>query len=482
MQPNRSQQPQHNYRHPQNNSALAAQAVAAALSNPYGQTYGANQFAQASHYAQAYAQYYNAAGPSNVTAEGYTISSTYDPRAQYNNPYQHQQQQQQHPHPHQRQQREQQKSNSQRPQHHGGGGQAQGGWYQPGSDRCSQQGCTFTGSKKSVEIHMMDRHLIYPPGWEKRKKRDDWDADPSLKGKPIFIQGTSIRLDTPEAIEQWLAERKKRFPTKEHVEDKERKMREAVERGQIPFDDGSRRKRKRVEDAQGDWSGNQRGRGGQRGRGRGRGRGRAVDGGWEGRQSAGQSTEVSAAAPHGSATSASAPQTGETSGKDEDALSKEDDSGSDSDSDGAPEAFSSKAPPGAPQPSDENAMEEVETEQSTEAANTAVATEPANRPPEPVKKPRPRQPRRPLYNPFAQRPSLLRNLLLPEIRMTVSNLSQAIHFLVDNDFLDNVELKPGQANERMIQVVGEQAAPSEPETASSAESSAVTIVPPSGQS
>ena len=42
--------------------------------------------------------------------------------------------------------------------------------------------------------------------------------------------------------------------------------------------------------------------------------------------------------------------------------------------------------------------------------------------------------------------------------MTVSNLSQAIRFLVDNDFLDNVELKPGQADERMIEVIGEQAA------------------------
>ena len=42
--------------------------------------------------------------------------------------------------------------------------------------------------------------------------------------------------------------------------------------------------------------------------------------------------------------------------------------------------------------------------------------------------------------------------------MTVSNLSQAIRFLVDNDFLDNVELKPGQANERMIEVIGDQPA------------------------
>lgn len=46
-------------------------------------------------------------------------------------------------------------------------------------------------------------------------------------------------------------------------------------------------------------------------------------------------------------------------------------------------------------------------------------------------------------------------LLLPEIRMTVSNLSQAIHFLVENDFLDNVETKPGEAEDKHIEVIGE---------------------------
>ena len=59
-------------------------------------------------------------------------------------------------------------------------------WYQSGNNRCNQQGCTFFGSRKSVEIHMMDRHLIYPSGWEKRKKKQDWDADPSLKGSVSF--------------------------------------------------------------------------------------------------------------------------------------------------------------------------------------------------------------------------------------------------------------------------------------------------------
>jgi hypothetical protein len=37
--------------------------------------------------------------------------------------------------------------------------------------------------------------------------------------------------------------------------------------------------------------------------------------------------------------------------------------------------------------------------------------------------------------------------------MTVSNLSQAIRFLVDNDFLENVEVKPGQARGKMIEVI-----------------------------
>ena len=50
-----------------------------------------------------------------------------------------------------------------------------------GTHKCTHGQCTFSGSKKAVEIHMMDRHLIYPPDHNKGKQRD-WDADPSLKG------------------------------------------------------------------------------------------------------------------------------------------------------------------------------------------------------------------------------------------------------------------------------------------------------------
>jgi hypothetical protein len=33
----------------------------------------------------------------------------------------------------------------------------------------------------------MDRHLIYPPGWDFKKRESTWDADPSLKGCMSFL-------------------------------------------------------------------------------------------------------------------------------------------------------------------------------------------------------------------------------------------------------------------------------------------------------
>jgi hypothetical protein len=41
-------------------------------------------------------------------------------------------------------------------------------------------------------------------------------------------------------------------------------------------------------------------------------------------------------------------------------------------------------------------------------------------------------------------------LLSSEIKMTVSNLSQATSFLVENDFLNGVELYPGQSARKAI--------------------------------
>jgi hypothetical protein len=50
-----------------------------------------------------------------------------------------------------------------------------------GPVKCGHEGCLFTGTHKEVEVHKMDRHLIFPPGWhEKRnvkRKRNDEDND-----------------------------------------------------------------------------------------------------------------------------------------------------------------------------------------------------------------------------------------------------------------------------------------------------------------
>ncbi|KAJ6575206.1 nuclear fragile X mental retardation-interacting protein 1-domain-containing protein [Mycena capillaripes] len=323
-----------------------------------------------SHYAQAYMQ--QALPGAATTPQGYTLSSTYNPSIPQNAPA---------------------------PSTSSNLGRER---YQPGSSRCSYKNCTFWGSPQTVELHMMDRHLIYPPGWEKRKKKPDWDADPSLKGKPIPIQGTTIVLESPEEIDAWVAERKRRWPSAPRVEEKKRKMEEAVARGQLSLEDSglAGRKRRRIDEGNAD-----RGRG--RGAARARGRGRGVDAGWRGRGRG-------MAPQHRPLPTAS-----------------DSSSSDDSDDDAAPEIVSIK-----PQP-------------------VAVAAPLPQLPQGEVKRPRPPEPKQPVRNNFASRPTLLRNLLLPEIRITVSNLSQAIRFLVDNDFLQNVELKPGQANEKLIEVLRE---------------------------
>lgn len=39
---------------------------------------------------------------------------------------------------------------------------------------CSLSSCNYLGTVKDVEIHEMDRHLIFPPGWvEKKKNKPD---------------------------------------------------------------------------------------------------------------------------------------------------------------------------------------------------------------------------------------------------------------------------------------------------------------------
>lgn len=156
---------------------LTAQAVTSALSNPYTQTYTAGY--HSSHYAQALQQSASNSQWPSTTEGGYTLSSAYVqaiPRSSST------------PNgPNQFSRNGQHNTNStgdvRTPQLPSA---SQGSWYQFGHSRCSHTNCAFTGSQKSLEIHMMDRHLIYPPGWDHRKKKTDWDADLSLKGSAAF--------------------------------------------------------------------------------------------------------------------------------------------------------------------------------------------------------------------------------------------------------------------------------------------------------
>ncbi|KAF8622889.1 hypothetical protein AX15_006654 [Amanita polypyramis BW_CC] len=377
----------------QHNLSQAAHVLASALANPYAQ--------YSSHYAQALTK----AVHRPTTAEGYTLSSTYTaghtrPQLPIPTPTNH------------------------RPatQHR----YQSSGWYQAGNCRCSYHGCSFIGSQKSVEIHMMDRHLIYPLGWEKRKKKTEWDADPSLKGKSIAIYGTNVFLDTPEALEAWITERKKRWPTTQRVAEKKRKLEEAIERGQIlPQDSSFPNKRRRQDRRQG-----------------------AAKKEFPSRfradsQRKGKEREtVSGPAPTAPHSKNAQPQPPNPSNQFTTHADFE--SGSSEDGDEAPEILSSRPPAPVDDRLRKPPFNVVGNEPEGKTVSKGVkSSRGAHRP----------TPKRPPHNPFASRPTLLRNLLLPEIRMTVSNLSQAIRFLVDNDFLAGVELTPGEADKKLVQVL-----------------------------
>ncbi|KAF9452688.1 hypothetical protein P691DRAFT_803809, partial [Macrolepiota fuliginosa MF-IS2] len=70
----------------------------------------------------------------------------------------------------------------------------------------------------------------------------------------VPIQGTSIVLNTPEALDAWIAERRKRWPTAHRVEEKRTKMEEAIARGQLPLmgsnSRGMKRRREEGQDPQ----------------------------------------------------------------------------------------------------------------------------------------------------------------------------------------------------------------------------------------
>jgi len=57
------------------------------------------------------------------------------------------------------------------------------------------------------------------------------------------IPGTGITLKTPEAIDAWIAERRKKWPSAARVEEKLKSRAEAIERGELVPENGRKRKR-----------------------------------------------------------------------------------------------------------------------------------------------------------------------------------------------------------------------------------------------
>ena len=366
-----------------------ALGMSEALRNPYAQP-AMNQFhnSYSTHYVNAYLQAQQLA---HTTPEGYTLSSMYDPRAtMYRG-----------------------NSGHQVPSSIRGRGQGQGhrtqasniprqpiqqrgSWYQPGNSRCTYHSCSFSGSLKAVEIHMMDRHLIYPPGWVQKKKGSDWDADPSLKGciytymfswtyltssifsrKMVPIQGTSVILNTPEALDAWLAERKKRWPTAQRIEEKKKKMEEAVVRGQLPLVSNSFRgmKRHREEGRKPQWNNRHK---------------------LSAQRKIQDSQTIDAHSP------IEAPKAASGSKISFDVQCPDGDN--DSNDDEAPEAVSSKPPIG------QLLLMEQETSNVSKDATEASAPSELLKANKKVIRPRKREPKLPSRNPFAARPTLLRNV------------------------------------------------------------------------
>ncbi|GAA5861413.1 hypothetical protein JCM3774_000241 [Rhodotorula dairenensis] len=208
--------------------------------------------------------------------------------------------------------------------------------------KCCKDDCTFSGPRRAVREHEEDRHLIFAPGREPKP----WSG--SLK--PIdgsVIEGTGISLDTPEALARWIEERKKRWPSKKVVEEKEKARAERIAAGleAPPRERGGR--------------GRGRGRGGgsdfgTRGRGRGRGgsfgSGSVGDQGYD-RAPGVDSTEAQNGEPAAKRTKRTddggdAADGAHLSGSDNDDNDDDDD-----DDDGAPEEMAAKPAPVGPGPS-----------------------------------------------------------------------------------------------------------------------------------
>ena len=216
------------------------------------------------------------------------------------------------------------------------------------------------------------------------------------------ILGTNITLDTEEAVEAWIAERRRRWPTAARVAEKKRKIEEAIASGGLLPEHLMKRPRLPF-NAEPTRMGRGRGSGrGGRGRGRGRGRGSGLRG-----------AQPPPAIPL-------TPRTEPRQGTPDSASASDADTDSD-----APEVLSAKRPPGIE--AYESSSSDVEHEKlqnddvpvpsridpcpgSAASAETPTVSRPSARPADVTRRAPPPQPKKPPQNPFAPRTSLLRSV------------------------------------------------------------------------
>jgi hypothetical protein len=209
--------------------------------------------------------------------------------------------------------------------------------------------------------------------------------------KVIPIQGTSITLDSPDLLQAWLAERKKRWPTSARIEEQRTKLEEADARGQLAIHyHGFPRKRKQrdLEAGQREHCGRNKRIGGVRDEGRARRistRHGTVN---QGPAHASKSLESSVLPVRSPENHPTVPPVSALPGSDDD--------------DGPPQLFSSKVPPPTDAfstPPTETCKDQVSGHPETSESRTSRS----------LKKLRPRPPKEP-YNSFLPPSDLLRNV------------------------------------------------------------------------
>lgn len=101
--------------------------------------------------------------------------------------------------------------------------------------------CAYTThSELELLLHRADRHLLYPPGGIDTLRRIDpmriaeereriaRTRKSGMRGvdgpADSTILGLNIRLDTPELVDEWIKQRRKRFPTSVVVQQKQQKQ------------------------------------------------------------------------------------------------------------------------------------------------------------------------------------------------------------------------------------------------------------------